>query len=121
RPAFGTALFLLAMTSIASSDLLWGVNGHPINAYDGVRIGLQLDYLKDLGARSYRVNISYETGASVLASLVEEGKKRGVAILPVITPGGIDLDNQSPEELYDRAKKLAVSLGSRFKNDIRVW
>jgi len=121
RPAFGTALFLLAMTSIASSDLLWGVNGHPINAYDGVRIGLQLDYLKDLGARSYRVNISYETGASVLASLVEEGKKRGVAILPVITPGGIDLDTQSPEELYDRAKKLAVSLGSRFKNDIRVW
>jgi hypothetical protein len=120
RLTIGTVC-LLAATVSASADLLWGVNGHPITAYPGIEIERQLDFLKDLGMKSYRVNISDAGRASDLAVLVKEGKARGIDILPVITPGDIDLDKESADELYDKAHELAVALGSQFKDDIRVW
>jgi hypothetical protein len=112
---------LQGTTNLAKADLLWGANGHPITAYPGIRISQQLDYLQDLGMRSYRVNISNTGKAGELAALVKEAKARGIEVLPVITPGDADLDKDSPKELYDKAYKLAVALGSRFKDDIRVW
>lgn len=111
----------LGMTSAAAADILWGINGHPIHAYPGVTIAKQLDYLKDLGLKSYRVNISDLAGAATLADLVREAKVRSIEILPVITPGNIDLKEDSVEVLYAKARKLAVALGSEFKQDIRVW
>ena len=116
-----TLACLLGMTVTASADILWGVNGHPINSYPGVEIARQLDYLKDLGMKSYRVNISDTSGASKLAVVVEEAKARGIEVLPVITPGNIDLKADSTEDLYVKARKLAIALGSQFKKDIRVW
>jgi hypothetical protein len=113
--------WLAAMTASANADLLWGVNGHPFTAYPGIAIGQQLDYLKDLGMKSYRVNISGADSAPLLEALVKEGKARGIEILPVITPGGIDLAKDSTKDLYDKAHELAVLLGTQFKNDIRVW
>lgn len=121
RLTIGAALVVFFSHAAFASDILWGVNGHPITAYPGIDIGRQLDYLKDLGARSYRVNITDEAGAEVLASLVEEGKKRGIDILPVITPGGLNLDRQDAEQLYNAARKLAITLGSQFRDQIRVW
>ncbi|CCF00148.1 hypothetical membrane-anchored protein (plasmid) [Sinorhizobium fredii HH103] len=115
------AVCLLTMTASAYAEILWGVNGHPITAYPGIGIERQLDFLKDLGMKSYRVNISDAGRASELAVLVKEGKARGVDILPVITPGDIDLDKEDVEELYRKAREFAVTLGSRFKDDIRVW
>lgn len=112
---------LLATTAAASADLLWGVNGHPFSAYPGIRIERQLEYVKDLGMKSYRVNIADADEADDLAALVSAGKKRGIEILPVITPGHIDLDKDSTSELYEKARALAAGLGSRFKADIRVW
>lgn len=112
---------LLATSGVASADLLWGVNGHPLNAYPGVSIERQLNYLKDLGMKSYRVNISDLDAADDLAALVSAGKQRGIEILPVITPGHIDLDKDSTGELFEKARALASGLGSRFKADIRVW
>lgn len=120
RLAIGT-LCLLATTASASAEFLWGVNGHPISAYPGVGIERQLDFLVDLGMKSYRVNISGADQASRLAPIVKAAKARGIEILPVITPGGIDLDKESVDELYDKARALAVALGSQFKDDIRVW
>ncbi|ACP22808.1 conserved hypothetical protein (plasmid) [Sinorhizobium fredii NGR234] len=120
RLTIGTVC-LLATTASASADILWGVNGHPITAYPGIGIERQLDFLKDLGMKSYRINISDAGRASDLAVLVKEGKERGIDILPVIIPGDIDLDKESAEELYDKAHELAVTLGSQFKDDIRVW
>ncbi|RWM99709.1 MAG: DUF4214 domain-containing protein [Mesorhizobium sp.] len=108
------------MTASGAADLLWGVNGHPFNAYPGISIEQQLDYVRDLGMKSYRVNISSADSASKLAELVKAGKERGVEILPVITPD-LDLDNQSVDELYAQAYDLASTLVSRFKDDIRVW
>lgn len=115
------AACLLATAAPASADFLWGVNGHPMSAYPGVLIERQLDFIRDLGLKSYRVNIAGEDNADVLTQLVDAGRARGIEILPVITPAAIDLDRDSPDELYGKTRKLAVALGTRFKNDIRVW
>jgi hypothetical protein len=112
---------VFATTTTASAEFLWGVNGHPITAYPGITIERQLDLLKELGTKSYRVNISDVEGADVLATLVKEGNARGIAILPVITPGGLDLEKDSSQDLYNKAYRLSVTLGTRFKDDIRVW
>jgi hypothetical protein len=74
-----------------------GVNGHPITAYPGVRIDRQLDFIEDLGLKSYRVNISSETNADDLAALVAAAKKRGIEMLPVIFPQAVDLEKDSPD------------------------
>ncbi|WP_352938544.1 DUF4214 domain-containing protein [Mesorhizobium sp. M0938] len=111
---------LLGMTASCAADLLWGVNGHPFNAYHGVSIEQQLDYVRDLGMKSYRVNISSADSAAKLAELVKAGKERGVQILPVITPD-LDLDNGTVDDLYAQAYRLASTLVSRFKDDIRTW
>ncbi len=119
------AAFLIAAAWTASSvtpraDILWGVNGHPFTAYPGISFEQQLSYVKDLGMKSYRVNISDARFASDLARLVAEAKTRDIEILPVITPD-LDLDRLSAKDLYTRSFDLAVALVSRFKNDIRVW
>ncbi|MDX8434619.1 DUF4214 domain-containing protein [Mesorhizobium abyssinicae] len=119
---FATAAACLLVTAApASADLLWGINGHPVTAYPGIPVERQLDFIKDLGLKSYRINVTGEDNADVLADLVDAGKARGIEILPVITPADIDLDKDSPDELYGKTRKLAIALGTRFKNDIRVW
>ncbi|MDW9551114.1 DUF4214 domain-containing protein [Sinorhizobium meliloti] len=112
---------LLTTAAATAADILWGANGHPITAYPGVTIEQQLDFLRHLGMKSYRVDISDTGKVRELAALVKEGKSRGIEILPVITPGNIDLDKDSAEELSKKSRALAVALGSRFKDDIRVW
>ncbi|WP_287071635.1 DUF4214 domain-containing protein [Mesorhizobium sp.] len=120
RRLWTTLACLLGMTASCAADLLWGVNGHPFTAYPGISIEQQLDYVRDLGMKSYRVNISSLDSATKLAELVKAGKERGVEILPVITPG-LDLDNGTVDDLYAQAYHLASTLVSRFKDDIRVW
>ena len=71
--------------------------------------------------KAYRVDITDANGASVLSRLVQEGKARDIAILPVVTPGHINLDTDTPEDIYRTAYELAFTLGSEFKDDIRVW
>lgn len=121
KPVLTAAACLLALASPATADLLWGANGHPITAYPGIAIERQFDYLEDLGMKSYRVNVSDASSADSLATVLAEGRKRGIEVLPVITPGGIDLDKDSVEDLYAKARALAVALGSRFKGEIRTW
>ncbi|RVA03495.1 DUF4214 domain-containing protein [Mesorhizobium sp. M7A.F.Ca.US.002.01.1.1] len=115
------AACLLATAAPASADFLWGINGHPIVSYPGIPVERQLDFIKDLGLKSYRVNVSGVDNADMLSNLVDAGKARGIEILPVITPAVADLDKDSPEELYASTRKLAVTLATRFKDDIRVW
>lgn len=113
-------LCLAVAPSAALADMIWGANGHPIAAYTGVPLDGQLDLLQGLGMTSYRVDISDVGGAATLAELVEQAKPRGIAVLPVLTPA-VDLDADSVEELHAKAYSLAVTLASRFKDDIRVW
>ncbi|MBZ9677677.1 DUF4214 domain-containing protein [Mesorhizobium sp. ES1-1] len=113
-------LWMMITTGSSAADLLWGVNGHPFNAYPGISIERQLDFIHDLGMKSYRVNISNADSAGRLAELIKAGKVRGIEILPVITPE-LDLDHTTADELYAQAYRLASTLVSRFKDDIRVW
>jgi hypothetical protein len=107
-------------TAQPTRDLLWGANGHPLVSYPGTTYQQQLDYLKELGMTSYRVDISSLEQADRLARLVHLAKERGIEILPVITPA-LDLDTLDADELYAKAHALATALVMRFKDDIRVW
>ncbi len=117
----------MAATSAASADVLWGANGHPLTSYPGIPIERQFDYLEDLGLKSYRVNIVNLSMVDQLEKLVSEGKKRGIEILPVITPGDIDLEKDDAATLYNKARDLAVGLGhgskmtSGFGNSATRW
>lgn len=115
----GLLSILISATS-ARSDLMWGVNGHPFTAYPGIPYREQLELVRELGMRSYRVNISFPSQAPMLAKLVAEAKPLGIEILPVLTPG-LNLKAESAEQLYDRAYKITTALISQFKNEIRVW
>lgn len=116
------ALALLAgMTSHASADFLWGVNGHPMTAYPGISVEEQIGYVANLGMKSYRVNIPDIGRADELDRLVRIGKGYGIEILPVLTPGDLDLAEKSPEELYRIGFDFAAGLARRFGGDIKVF
>lgn len=107
-------------TARPAGDLVWGINGHPLASYPGTTYAQQLDYLQELGMTSYRVDISGPQHAGRLARLVRLAKARGIRILPVVTPA-LDLEKLDASELYAKARAMAVTLVSRFKDDIRVW
>jgi hypothetical protein len=104
----------------SAAELKWGVNGHPFTAYPGVSLAEQLDAVKALGLKSYRVNISGMDHAEQLATLVKLAKQRDIEILPVITPR-LNLDLESASALYEKSYRLAQVLVRRFRRDIRVW
>ncbi|MDH4989435.1 DUF4214 domain-containing protein [Aquamicrobium lusatiense] len=111
---------LLGVTAAWSEDLRWGVNGHPFTAYPDISFAQQLDYVRDLGMTSYRVNVSSLDHTAGLPALVKEAKARGIDILPVLTPD-LDLDTETAGDLYAKSYAMAMTLVSRFSDDIRVW
>jgi hypothetical protein len=111
----------LGTTAMASAEMIWGANGHPLTAYPGISVAEQLDLMADLGMTSYRVNIPDASRMELVTELVQEGKARGVDILPVLTPGQIDLDRDNADELYRKSYEFAVAISTPFKDDIRVW
>ena len=113
-------LLLAAGLRPASAEIAWGVNGHPVNSYPGIPLADQLDLVGSLGAQSYRVDISRLDAADKLAELVAAARARGIRILPVLTPD-VDLQAMGASELYDKTRALAKALGTRFRDDIRVW
>src|SRR5262245_54172130 len=114
------AVSLPALAQDTQRDLTWGINGHPLVSYPGVTIEQQLDYVKELGMTSYRVDVVRAEHASHLAALVRAGKARGIDILPVLTPE-VNLEKETAENLYLKAYDFAANMVSRFKDDIRVW
>ena len=58
-----------------AGDLMWGANGHPLVSYPGTTYEQQLDYLKELGMTSYRVDISGLDQADRLARLVRPRRR----------------------------------------------
>lgn len=114
------AMTLCAIAPAKCADLMWGVNGHPFAAYPGVMFSQQLDLVRDLGAKSYRVDVSSVDTAPALADLVALAANRGLQILPVLTPA-LDLKLETPQALYEKSFKFAATLASRFKTEIPVW
>ena len=102
------------------AEILWGVNGHPLVNYPGVSFQQQLDYVRELGMKSYRVNVSELSQIGPLRHLVDQAAARGITILPVLTPG-LDLDHETPKALRHKAYDFAFTLVSSFKGQIPVW
>ncbi len=118
--AFASVMLIsLCMPSMART-ISWGINGHPLNNYRGVTTAQQLDYVKDIGLTSYRVDVIDERSVPTLKTLVREAKARGIEILPVITPS-TNLNAHTTDEIYQRAYDRAVAIVTPLKNDIRVW
>ena len=111
---------MIGFATPAAADLTWGVNGHPLISYPDVTIEQQLDYVKDLGMKSYRVDIPNGTKAPQLRKLIMAAKAREIEILPVITPD-FNMDALSPDVLHKQAYDLGFGLASQFKGEIRVW
>ncbi|WP_181705389.1 DUF4214 domain-containing protein [Chthonobacter rhizosphaerae] len=121
RLGLGGASLLIGVLQAAAGTLTWGANGHPFTAYPGIDYGRQLDYLADLGMTSYRVNVSETAQIPALRQLAEEGRRRGIDILPVLTPKDADLDGDGPETLYATARQFVVDVATPLKDAIRVW
>ena len=96
------------------------MNGHPVVNYPGVSFEQQLDYVRELGMKSYRVNVSELNQIEPLRRLVDAAAARGITILPVLTPE-LDLDHETPEALQHKAYDFAVALVSSFKGQMPVW
>jgi hypothetical protein len=122
--AVHAALLLLAGYAVpalaAQKELVWGVNGHPLASYPGVSIESQLDYVRELGLTSYRVDIAGPEKLPVMRRLVREAKARGITVLPVVTPA-FDFGKETPESLKKQAYDLAFALVSGLKGEIPVW
>ncbi len=119
RTAIAYALSCIATQ--AAADFTWGVNGHPLTAYPGIPIVEQIDLVDDLEMTSYRVNISFAEQGDHLGRIIEAAKARGVEILPVLTPGGLDIGTDSLEDIYRKTFAFANELGSRFGDEVAVW
>jgi len=75
-----------ARAASSQADILWGVNGHPLASYPGVSIETQLDLVRDLGMRSYRVDIADTTQVAGLRAVVLLGEGRAFC-------AGLDMSN----------------------------
>lgn len=113
-------LSLNLFAASAHAEFIWGINGHPLNAYSGVSPQQQLDYVKDLGLNSYRVNISEVSQIEALREVVELAKTRSITILPVITPS-FDLSQGVASDLEKQSYDLAYAIITAFKGEIAVW
>lgn len=103
----------------ASSPIVWGVNGHPLAAYRSLPIEAQLDLVKALGFASYRVDL-YGTGQmDAVEALVEQGRRRGVTILPILIPDPMKASDE--RDAYDMGFAIAHDYALRFRGRVPAW
>ncbi len=100
--------------------LLWGVNGHPLTAYPGIRVQDQVETVRRLGLRAYRVNVSSVDQLAGLRQLMTVAARDSVQVLPVLTPP-LALDHGTPTELYDRARAFAERVAGPLRGQAPVW
>jgi hypothetical protein len=112
----------LAMTAAGADEpsFTWGINGHPLASYHGVTIEEQVAFLKDLGVRSYRVDVQSIEQLPKLKELTKLAGVVGVEILPVVTPK-IDLSTATIDEIYSTSKTLAYETATLLAGQIKVW
>jgi hypothetical protein len=101
-------------------DLIWGVNGHPLVSYPGVSLEQQLDLVKALGMRSYRVDVTRFDQMERFGQLVAAARARGIEILPILMPP-VNLDQSDEASLQRGAFAFAEAFARRFAPDISVW
>lgn len=105
-----------ALARSPSADLIWGVNGHPFQAYPGIPFDTQLKLVKDLGCTHYRVG-TRNNGLDRLYPLAQQHR---VTLLPILHPE-IDLETRTPEAIYDHCLERARSIAGQHKGRFPVW
>ncbi|MDD2307882.1 MAG: glycosyl hydrolase [Prolixibacteraceae bacterium] len=121
------AILIYIPSDVYSQNLELGINGHPFVqvGYKDVSIQDQLDLVKEIGAKWYRVDCYGQATQPQflphIKELVAEAKKRGISILPVIFPP-VDIKKETDVNKiykisYDYSKKLVHEL----KQDVKVW
>lgn len=118
---------LLAVFCLTSrTSFNWGVNGHP-NVQEGYRdipISVQLDLVKELGAKWYRTDWSeaqMRKDPKPFDMLVSEASKRQINILPVIMPDVSCYTDHSPEEIKKSSYEFGKWVANRYKGKITHW
>ena len=104
----------------APQGVLWGVNGHPLTAYPGILFESQVETVRRLGLRGYRVNVSSEAQAPALARLMAMAARSCIQVLPVLTPP-LSLERESPAQLYASARAFARKVVSPLRGRASVW
>lgn len=127
RSLICTIFLILLAAPRPARALEIGVNGHPFAqvVYKEVSIQEQLDLVKELGGKWYRVDcygdMIQPPRLARLRELVTEARKRGITVLPVIFP---DVDVRKEDDLktlYKRSYDYAIKLVSQFGNEIPAW
>ncbi|WP_424339290.1 hypothetical protein [Henriciella sp.] len=100
----------------STSGIIWGVNGHPFQAYPGIAYDAQLDLLRDLGMTQYRV----AANSGGLDRMYPLAQARGITLLPIIHPesGWKDRD---PDTLYRESLEKARTISRAHRGRFPVW
>ncbi|HKY02771.1 MAG TPA: glycosyl hydrolase, partial [Burkholderiales bacterium] len=114
-------IFAGALSFSASAGIKFGANGH-VGEYPLATLEEQFNLLKDLGAKSYRLDVyGYETGGmNALRSAITYAQDRDIDVLPVLVvkPNS----SESPQQHYTRAYDLGYGVASRLKAyNIKVY
>lgn len=113
--------------AFAQNNIEFGLNGHPFTqtVFKDVNIKDQLDLVRDIGAKWYRVDIKADALQPQrildIKELVAESKKRGLHVLPIIFPPVALNSEDSLADIYNISFDYSKRLAAEFKNDIHVW
>lgn len=118
----GAAIIATAFlaTSPAAADLMWGINGHPLVSYPGVTSKRQLEIVRDLGTRSYRIDVTQTDQIKGLMDLALHARSLGLTILPVLIPP-VDLAQDDEDALYKKARHFSTTIVTALAGQVPVW
>lgn len=103
-----------------SAGIVWGANGHPLNAYPDIPRDQQIKLVSQLGGGIYRVNLRSDSSIEELDALLKVAEAQRMIILPIINPP-VDLDNSDPAAIYRTAYDTAKAFSSAFPGRVPVW
>lgn len=122
------ALFLIAPISAGaqsnrSRDVDFGVNGHPLNpgSYSDMSLEQQVDLVKRLHLRTYRVNINptHSDKFARLSQLIVLAQREHIRVLPVIVLPAKQYSDE--DSAYHAAREAMHMLAKQFDTKISVW
>jgi hypothetical protein len=127
-------MFLLGENSALASELLWGVNGHPVGNPVFADYEKQFDIMRQNHLTTYRMDVALSEADEKLAIaqlrvLIPLAKKWGITLRPVLTVAfhwGDRTDTGhypagDPQALYRQGFDHVYNFVRLFKDDIQDW
>ncbi|MGB3625034.1 MAG: hypothetical protein WA989_04375, partial [Henriciella sp.] len=106
----------MAVAQQSSGSMIWGVNGHPFQAYPGIPLETQLDLVRQLGMTHYRVG-NRNNGLERLYPLA---RQYGVTLLPILH-ANIDFEAHTAQEIFDHCLESARAATAQHRGRFEVW